>query len=106
MIVVNGENFEVEVKESKVPVVVDFWGPQCGPCLALIPQIEAVAGTFEGRVKFCKLNAAENRRLCISQKVMSLPTFLFFRDGEVRERLSGEDATLESVKSAAEALLV
>ena len=54
MIEVNKENFDDEVTKSAIPVVVDLWGPKCGPCLALMPQVEALAGSYEGRVKFCK----------------------------------------------------
>ena len=50
MISVNKENFEAEVLQSPMPCVVDFWGPQCGPCLALMPEVEKLAGEFEGRL--------------------------------------------------------
>ena len=58
MIIVNKENFENEVLQSEMPCVVDLWDPQCGPCLALMPDIEKLAESFEGRIKFCKLNVA------------------------------------------------
>ena len=54
MISVNKENFEAEVLQSPMPCVVDLWGPQCGPCLALMPEVEKLAGEFEGRVRFCE----------------------------------------------------
>lgn len=105
MIAVNKENFEAEVLQSKMPVVVDIWGPQCAPCLALLPQVETLSGSFDQKVKFCKLNAAENRRLCITLKVMGLPSFLFYKKGEVVSRISGEEATADRIQTEAENLL-
>jgi len=105
MVEVNKENYEEEVLKSDLPVVVDFWGPRCTACLALMPEIEALAQEYKGRVKFCKLNAAQNRRLCIDLKVLALPNFLFYKAGEVVHKLSGEEATKEKVVSALESLL-
>lgn len=105
MVEVNKENYEEEVLKSDLPVVVDFWGPRCTACLALMPDIEALAQEYKGRVKFCKLNAVENRRLCIDLRVLALPTFLFYKAGELVSRLSGEEATKEKVVSALESLL-
>jgi len=105
MIAVDKESFEAEVLQSETPVVVDIWGPQCAPCLALLPQVEALSGSLEPKVKFCKLNAAENRRLCITLKVMGLPSFLFYKKGELVSRISGEEATIERIKTEAENLL-
>ena len=70
MIIVDKETFEAEVQQSSMPCVVDLWGPQCGPCLALMPEVEKLAEAYEGKLKFCKLNVAENRRLVISLRVM------------------------------------
>ena len=105
MIELDKDNFEAEVNDSALPVVLDFWGPQCGPCLALMPDVEKLAGTFEGKVKFCKVNSAGNRRLCIQLKVMSLPTFLFYKGGECKDRLTGDEVTLEAIKAKTEALI-
>lgn len=105
MIEVNKENFEAEVLASDLPVVVDMWGPKCGPCLALMPKVEEVAKEYEGKVKFCKLNISGNRRLVISLKVMAVPTFLFFDKGERKETLTGEAVTLEAIREKTESLL-
>ena len=99
------DNFESEAIRCDTPVVVDFWGPQCAPCLALMPEVEKLAGEYAGKIKFGKLNAAENRRFCMSLKVMSLPTFLFYKNGECRERLSGDEVSLEGIRAAAARLL-
>ncbi len=98
MIEINKDNFVAEVETSKLPVVLDFWGPQCGPCLALMPDVEKLSKDYDGKVSFCKVNVAENRRLCIQLKVMSVPTFLFYFKGECVDRLSGEEVTLENLK--------
>lgn len=105
MIEINKDNFEDEIKNQSGAAVLDFWGPQCGPCLALMPDVEALAKEMEGKVKFGKVNASENRRFCMSLKVMALPTFLFLKDGEVVDRLAGDDVSIESIKEKTAALL-
>ncbi|MBL3592912.1 MAG: thioredoxin [Synergistaceae bacterium] len=105
MIELTKDNFEAETAQSDLPVVVDIWGPQCGPCLALMPKVEELAAEYEGRVKFCKLNVAGNRRLVIGLKVMAVPTFLFFKGGERVQTLTGDAVSLESIRQATEALL-
>jgi thioredoxin 1 len=102
---VNKENFDDEIVKSGLPAVVDLWGPKCGPCLALMPQVEELASSYEGRLKFGKLNVAENRRLCATLRVMGVPTFLFYKGGEISSRISGDDVTIEAIKENAEKLL-
>lgn len=92
------ENFDAEVRSCGQPVLVDFWGPRCGPCLALLPVVEELAADFAGRMKFCTVNSAENRRLAIDLKVMSLPSFLFFKGGQEVARLQGEFGRQEIVE--------
>lgn len=105
MLIIDKDNFEEEIVKSAIPAIVDFWGPQCAPCLALMPEIEKLAAEYEGRIKMGKLNSAENRRFCMSLKVMGLPTFLFYKNGECLARLSGDEVTLESVRAEADKLL-
>ena len=83
------ENFDQEVLQCDLPVLVDFWGPRCVPCLGLMPAVEELAGTYAGKMKFAKVNTAENRRLAIQLKVMSLPTFQFYKNGELVGELQG-----------------
>ncbi|AFM27015.1 thioredoxin family protein [Desulfomonile tiedjei] len=87
---VTQDSFDTEVRDSDLPVLVDFWGPRCGPCLGLMPIVEELAARYLGKVKFCKVNCAENRRLAVRLKVMSLPTFLFFKAGDRVAELTGE----------------
>lgn len=82
MIELTKENFDQEVLEAKGIVFVDFWSPKCEPCLELLPEVEAFAEKNEGRAKFCKLDTAGNKRLAIAQKVMGIPTLVFYKDGE------------------------
>jgi len=90
MIDVNSDGFEAEVSQSERPVLVDFWGPRCAPCLALMPFVEKLAEQFREELKVVKVNSMENRKLCIELKVMSLPTFLLFRGGQEVARKTGE----------------
>lgn len=105
MIEVNKDNYDAEVLNSNMPVVVDIWGPKCGPCLALMPSVEELSKDYEGKVKFCKLNSAGNRRLLISMKVMGLPTFLFYQGGELKDKITGDEVNIEAIKERADALL-
>ena len=105
MLVIDKDNFETEVVKSDIPAIVDFWGPQCAPCFALMPEVEKLAEELAGKVKIGKLNSAENRRFCMSLKVMGLPTFLLYKNGECQERLSGDGVTIDSIKAAAQKLL-
>lgn len=78
------------VTESPRPVVIDFWGPQCAPCLALEPVFLGLADQYSGRLEFLRVEAPKNRMLCVDTRVMSLPTFLFFREGAEVSRLGGD----------------
>lgn len=99
MVELSSESFEREVIQSPQPVLVDFWGPQCGPCLALMPHVEALGKKYEDRLKIAKVEAPKNRRLCLNLRVMSLPTFLIYKDGKEMERLSGQ-VTIQSIEDA------
>ena len=99
------ENSDAEVKESALPVVVDFWGPSCGPCMALMPTFLEIADKYEGKVKFCKVDTSQNKRVAINFKVMSLPTILFWKGGVEVARLIGGNATKESITSKIEEML-
>lgn len=101
----NRDNFESEVTKSSIPVLVDLWGPQCKPCLALMPSVEELAREYDGQIKLGKINAAENRMLCAKLRVLSLPAFLLYKDGEEVKRLSSESLTIDEIRAAVEDLL-
>ncbi len=100
----NRDNYETEVLQVKETVMVDFWGPQCRPCLALMPAVDQLEKEYAGKIKVAKLNAAENRMLCAKLRVMGLPTYLFYKEGVEISRLTGEQITkndlVEAIKSA------
>jgi len=99
MLEVTSESFEREVIQSPLPVMIDFWGPQCGPCLALMPKVDALSERYGDRIKLTKVEAPKNRRLCLNLKVMSLPTFLFYKEGKEVDRLSG-NITVELIENS------
>jgi thioredoxin 1 len=77
------DNFKEEALESSIPVVVDFYAEWCGPCKMMAPIIDDLAEVYEGKVKIGKLNTDENRETASKYNVMSIPTILFIKDGEV-----------------------
>ena len=78
---------------SEGTTLVDVWGTDCQPCMAMMPFIERLADERSGDVKVVKLEAPKARRLCIELRVMGLPAFLLFRDGEEMARINGADLT-------------
>jgi thioredoxin 1 len=96
---VTRDNYVATVLASPLPVLVDFWGPRCIPCMELLPVVEQLAATYQGRLRVAKVNVTQNRRLCIERQVQLLPTFLFIRNGEEVLRF-GEDTTAEQLREA------
>jgi thioredoxin 1 len=101
----NWDNFESEILNSKEPILIDFWGPQCKPCLALMPAVGRIEKDYDGRLKVAKVNAAGNRMLCARLRVMSLPTFLFYKGGVEINRLTGEKITESDIIEAIKAII-
>jgi len=83
------ENFEKEVTNLEGSVLVDFWAPWCGPCRMLGPIIDELGSMFEGKAKIAKVNVDEQNELASRFKVMSIPTVLVFKNGEVVEKMVG-----------------
>jgi thioredoxin 1 len=82
-------NWQSEVLDSSVPVLVDFWAPWCGPCRMLAPTIEKLATEYQGRVKIGKLNTDENQETPGGLRISAIPTVLVFQGGREVERLVG-----------------
>ncbi|MDA2927245.1 thioredoxin [Acidobacteria bacterium AH-259-G07] len=88
-ITLSEENFHSEVLESTEPVLVDFWAIWCGPCRMIAPVIEQLAVDFEGRAKVGKLDIDEHTNIAMEYGILSIPTLLFFKDGQVVDRVVG-----------------
>lgn len=88
-IVLTDATFENEVIKSSVPVLVDFWAPWCGPCKAVAPIVQEIAGEYNGKVKVGKVNTDENQGIATQYGIMAIPTLMIFKGGEVSERITG-----------------
>jgi thioredoxin 1 len=88
-VAVTGQTFETEVIQSNLPVLVDFWAAWCGPCRAIAPAIEEIAGEYAGKLKVVKVDTDENQDIAVKFQVMSIPTLMVFKGGKVVERVIG-----------------
>ena len=86
---VGDSSFESEVLKSDKPVLVDFWAPWCGPCRAIAPIVEELAENFGDKVKFTKCNVDENPTTPTKYGIKSIPTLIFFKEGDVVEQITG-----------------
>ena len=86
---VDSTNFDTEVKNSDVPVLVDFWAPWCGPCKMIGPIVEELAGDYEGKIKVAKINVDDNQELASQFGIRGIPTVMIFKDGEVANSFVG-----------------
>jgi thioredoxin 1 len=85
----NDANFDSDVLQASMPVVVDFWATWCGPCKAMVPHLEKIQDDFSDRVKIVKLNIEENQAVPTRYKVLKLPTLLLFKGGQVVDQIVG-----------------
>ncbi len=89
VLTVGNENWQSEVLESDIPVVVDFWAEWCGPCKAIAPILNEIADDMAGKLKVAKVNVDENQQLAAEFGIRSIPTLLVIKDGTVQEQMVG-----------------
>lgn len=88
-ITITDDNFETEVINSELPVLIDFWAAWCGPCKMIAPIVEELAVEYDGKVKIGKLDVDSNQQTAIKYGVRSIPTVLLLKNGEVKDTIIG-----------------
>lgn len=96
MLEINDSNFEELVAKSELPVLLDFWAPWCGPCRAIGPIVEELSTEYQGKWIIAKCNVDEASQVPVKFGIRNIPTLLFFRDGELKDKLVGS-ATKASI---------
>ncbi|GAB1402452.1 thioredoxin [Elusimicrobiota bacterium] len=86
---INEQNFEKEITQSDVPVLLDFWAPWCGPCKMLSPIVDELSKEYEGKVKVCKVNTDENMTLSSQFQITSIPCLIIFKEGKPIRKMVG-----------------
>ncbi|MBL7114941.1 MAG: thioredoxin [Kiritimatiellae bacterium] len=89
VIEINAENWQSEVLDAAVPVLVDFWAEWCGPCKAIAPIVDELATELNGQIKVAKVNVDENQQLAGEFGIRSIPTLLILKEGVVQEQMVG-----------------
>ena len=89
ILTLNDKNFQDEIKGTQVPILVDFWAEWCAPCRMIAPMLDEIAEEYEGKIKIGKLNVDQNRSIAAQFGVMSIPTLIVFKGGEMVEQMIG-----------------
>lgn len=97
-------NFQSEVIDSSVPVLVDFWAEWCGPCKMIGPIIDQLSSELGDAAKIGKVNVDDARELAVKYNVRSIPLLLFFKNGEVKDQIVGASVTKDQLKAKLDAL--
>ena len=88
--------FGMEVLDSEIPVLVDYWAPWCGPCRTAGPVLDKIAQQYEGQLKVCRINIDEHRQTAMQYGIMSVPTLHLFKNGTVVAQMAGVTPSFES----------
>lgn len=93
------DNFDAEVINSNIPVLVDFWATWCGPCRMIAPVIESIAEKFDGKIKVGKVNVDEEPEISLEYNIASIPTVMIFKNGEEVSKSIGysDEAEIEQI---------
>ena len=89
MLDVTKDTFEKEILKNKVPVLVDFWAPWCGPCRIVSPALEKLSNEYINKLKFAKLNVDDNQEIAIQNEVRGIPCMIIFKNGQEVDRIIG-----------------
>jgi thioredoxin 1 len=101
---VSDQSFEQEVINSATPVLIDFWAPWCGPCKAIAPVVEELAGSYAGKLKVVKMNVDDNPQTPSRYGVRGIPNLILFKGGAVTEQIVGAVPRAQLVRAIDEAL--
>jgi thioredoxin len=96
---VSDDSFDSEVLKSSLPVLIDFWAPWCGPCRAVAPIVDELAGEYAGKLKIVKMNVDDNPRTPARYGVRGIPNLILFKNGEVQQQIVGAVPKAHLVKA-------